>query len=209
MSAFTRHTVEDVWPVFEGAFKEYGLPNKIRSDNGPPFGCCGVGRLTRLSVKFIKAGVIPEWIQPGHPEQNGRHERFHLTLKQEVASPPKATLNLQIQAMNQFHSNYNFVRPHEALNMQTPGSIYQHSPRKWNGLLKEPEYDIVYDVRKVEKVGCITWKGYRIFIGESLGGEHVGIRRDTLECYYGSVYLGKINPEKGLEKPKMQTRRQR
>ena len=81
--------MEYVWPVFYKAFREYGLPNRVRSDNGPPFGSIGAGRLTGLSVNLIKAGVIPEWINPGHPEENGRHERFHLTLQQEVATPPQ------------------------------------------------------------------------------------------------------------------------
>jgi putative transposase len=101
-----KHSVEYVWPIFDEAFREYGLPDRLRSDNGPPFGSVGVGRLTTLSINLIKAGVIPEWIRPGHPEENGRHERFHLTLKQEVASPPKDTLTLQIQAMSQFHHEY-------------------------------------------------------------------------------------------------------
>ena len=76
------HTVEYVWPILDEAFREYGLPLKLRSDNGPPFGSTGVARFTRLSVNLIKAGVTPEWIRPGHPEENGRHERFHLTLQQ-------------------------------------------------------------------------------------------------------------------------------
>jgi len=83
-----KKTVEYVWPILEKRFYEYGLPKRIRSDNGPPFGSVGVGRLTQLSINLIQAGVIPEWINPGHPEENGRHERFHLTLKQEVANPP-------------------------------------------------------------------------------------------------------------------------
>lgn len=208
-----KHTVEYVWPIFEEAFHEYGLPNRLRSDNGSPFGSCGVGRLTRLSINLIKAGVIPEWIQPGHPEQNGRHERFHLTLKQETATPPKATLALQIQAMNQFYNEYNFERPHEALNMQTPATIYQPSSRIWDGKLRSPEYDPkIFDIRKVEKGGQITWKGFRIFIGETLEGEYIGLKRNEegdLECCYGPIYLGKLDHNHKLVKPKINTRRQR
>lgn len=208
-----KHSVEYVWPVFDEAFREYGLPNRIRSDNGPPFGSCGVGRLTKLSINFIKAGVIPEWIQPGHPEQNGRHERFHLTLKQGVAQPPKATLLAQMEAMDQFIKEYNFERPHEALNMQTPGSRYHSSQRTWNGILRPPEYDEnIFAVRKVEKSGQIKWKGAHIFISETLRGEPVGLRDDEngdLECYYGALYLGKIGEDKKIEKPKLLVRRQR
>jgi putative transposase len=207
------HTGDDVWPIFDEAFRKYGLPERLRSDNGPPFGCKGVGRLTSLSVKLIKAGVIPEWINPGCPEENGRHERFHLTLKQDVASPPKETLALQIKAMKQFEAEYNFERPHEAINMKTPGSIYHSSPRKWNGILQPPEYDrSLFEVRKVETVGRIYWQGGRIFIGEALRGEYVGLKPSNTniwECYYGPVYLGQIGPDGELEKPKMPRRRKR
>ena len=207
-----KHTVEYVWPVFDEAFREYGLPDRLRSDNGPPFGSVGVGRLTRLSVNLIKAGVIPEWIRPGHPEENGRHERFHLTLKQETASPPKDTLALQIQSMNLFEQEYNFERPHEALNMKTPGSCYQPSPRKWDGIFRSPEYDTKeMELRKVCQSGCIWLKQKEYYIGQVLTGEYVGMKpneKDELELYYGPVYLGKIN-NKGLERPKIKTRRQR
>lgn len=208
-----KHTVDDVWSVFDEAFREYGLPNRVRSDNGPPFGSCGIGRLTKLSVNLIKAGVIPEWIQPGHPEENGRHERFHLTLKQAVAQPPKETLALQIGAIHQFVHEYNFERPHEALNMQTPGSKYSHSLRNWHGIFRSPEYDEkIYEIRKVEKIGQINWKGSRIFISENLQGEYVGIKPNDvgeLECYYGPIYLGKIGKNNVIEKPKMPGRRPR
>lgn len=201
-----KHTVEYVWPIFDEAFREYGLPNRIRSDNGPPFGSVGAGRLTRLSINLIKAGVIPEWIHPGHPEENGRHERFHLTLKQEVANPPKDTLPLQIQAMNRFQHDYNFERPHEALGMKTPGSCYDSSHRTWNGILRAPEYDTKeVKVRKVCQSGCI-WLGQKEhYIGQALTGEYVGLKtnkNDELELYYGPVYLGKLS-DKGLEKPKL------
>lgn len=204
------HSVEYVWPVFEEAFREYGLPNRVRSDNGPPFGCVGAGRLTRLSVNFIKAGVMPEWIRPGHPEENGRHERFHLTLKQAVATPPKSTLILQIQEMDRFWEEYNFERPHEALDMKTPGSCYTKSSRSWDGILRSPEYDTKMEVRKVCQSGCIWLRQKEYYIGQALQGEYVGLKRndtDELEVHYGPVYLGKLNIEKGLEKPKMKTRR--
>jgi len=207
-----KHSVEYVWPILDLAFREYGLPNRLRSDNGPPFGCTGAGRLTRLSVNLIKAGVIPEWIRPGHPEENGRHERFHLTLKQECATPPRDTLILQLDEINRFHQEYNFERPHEALGMKTPGSVYQSSPREWNGILKSPEYDTNFQVRKVCQSGCIWIKQKEYFVGQTLSGEHVGMKENNseeLELYYGPVYLGKLNLEKGLEKPKVKTRSNR
>lgn len=208
-----RHSTDYVWPIFDEAFRKYGLPKRVRSDNGPPFGSCGIGRLTKLSINFIKAGVIPEWIAPGHPEQNGRHERFHLTLKVETANPPKATLPLQIQAFSEFYNEYNFERPHEALNMQTPGNVYQSSYREWNGILTSPEYDTkIFHPRKVEKIGQINWKGSRIFISENLQGEYVGLKNtdnDIWECYYGPIYLGKIDHNNTIEKPKIKGRRAR
>ncbi len=207
-----QHTVEYVWPVFDEAFREYGLPNRMRSDNGPPFGSTGVGRLTRLSVNLIKAGVIPEWIRPGHPEENGRHERFHLTLKQDVANPSKDTLALQIQSMSQFQHEYNFERPHEALNMKTPGNCYQTSPRTWDGILRPPEYDTKeVQVRKVCQSGCIWLRQQEHYIGQTIAGEYVALKTNEnyeLELYYGPVYLGKLC-DKGLEKPRIKTRRQR
>lgn len=106
---------EYVWPVFAEAFREYGLPNRIRTDNGPPFGSVGAGRLTDLSVKLIKVGVTPEWINPGHPEENGRHERFHSTLQQAIADPPAFDLKEQIQRIVAFQEEYNHERPHESL----------------------------------------------------------------------------------------------
>jgi putative transposase len=208
-----KHSADYVWPIFDAAFREYGLPNRVRSDNGPPFGSVGVGRLTALSVNLIKAGVIPEWIQPGHPEENGRHERFHLTLKQDSATPPKETLADQIRAMKEFHNEYNFERPHEALNMKTPGSCYQASPRKWDGILRSPEYDTKeVQVRKVCQSGCIWLKQKEHYIGQTLTGEYVALKtneNDQLEVYYGPIYLGKVHEDVGLEKPKIKKRRQR
>ena len=207
-----KHTVDYVWPILDEAFREYGLPNRLRSDNGPPFGSTGAGRLTRLSVNLIKAGVVPEWIRPGHPEDNGRHERFHGTLKLEAASPVKDSLVQQIQAMHQFHNEYNFERPHEALGMKTPGSCYRNSLRTWDGILRPPEYDTKeMEVRKVGQGGCIWLNQVEYYIGQTLTGEYVGLKtdqNDDVGLYYGPIYLGRLSNEE-LEKPQLKTRRRR
>lgn len=208
-----KHTAEHVWHVLERAFLEYGLPKQLRSDNGPPFGCIGVGRLTKLSINLIKVGITPEWIRPGHPEENGRLERLHLTLKQEVATPPKDSLKTQMQALAEFQNEYNFERPHEALGMRTPSEIYQPSLRKWDGILRPPEYDTSkVIVRKVGQSGCIWLSQEEYYIGQTLTGEYIALQEDEtgkIEIFYGPVCLGKLDPKKGLERPKIKTRRQR
>ena len=122
-------------------------------------------------------------------------------------------LLLQIQAMRQFDGEYNFERPHEALGMRTPGSCYQASSRTWDGVLRSPEYDRrEMEVRKVCQSGCIWLKQKEHYIGQTLTGEYVGLKTndaDEIEVYYGPVYLGKLDPRKGLEPPKIPTRRQR
>jgi len=206
-----RKSTEYVWPIFAEAFKDYGLPNRIRTDNGPPFGCVGAGRLTELSVKFIKSGVLPEWINPGHPEENGRHERFHLTLKQSVALPPAETLQEQIMRMAAFQEEYNYERPHESLKMDPPIKHYSKSLRQWDGILRSPEYNTrEMMVRKVGQNGCIWVKQFEHYISQVLTGEYVGITEDEegLKVNYGPVYLGRLlNGNKRIEKPKLERKR--
>lgn len=195
-----------VWEVLTKAFHEYGLPARIRTDNGPPFGSVGAGRLTTLSVNLIKAGVLPEWIEPGHPEENGRHERFHLTLKQAVAEPPAASLTAQAKANENFVYEYNFERPHEALGMTPPGEHYHCSNRAWTGRLISPEYESKNGkVRKVTPGGSIWVSGNEIYVSQALTGEHVQIvEAETTgdDVYYGPILLGKLIPGQGLVKPK-------
>jgi putative transposase len=171
-----------------------------------PFGSVGAGRLTQLSINLIKAGVTPEWINPGHPEENGRHERFHLTLKQAVANPSCDTFEEQIRRMAFFQEEYNFERPHEALDMKTPANCYYTSTRKWDGLLRFPEYDTqLMLVRKVGQNGCIWISRKEHYISQTLTGEYVGIREDegVLKVFYGPVFLGSLKEDKRLEKPKL------
>lgn len=206
-----KKSVDYVWPIFKEAFEQYGLPNRVRTDNGPPFGCTGVGRLTKLSVNMVKAGVIPEWINPGHPEENGRHERFHLTLKQEVANPPALNIKEQIDRMKVFQEEYNYERPHEALEMNRPGDYYSASVRKWDGILRSPEYDTrEVEVRKVGQSGCIWLNGNEYFIGQVLQGEYISLEENEsgdIETRYGPMYLGKLKIGKGLERPKLRPKK--
>src|SRR3984893_14506972 len=138
--AMRRSDTAHVWPVLEAAFREFGLPHRLRSDNGPPFASRGAGGLSRLSVKVIKAGVVPERIVPGKPQQNGRLERLHLTLLQETADPPARTLREQSGRFRSFQVLYNEERPHAALGNDTPADHYIVSPRRFDGVLREPNY---------------------------------------------------------------------
>jgi len=192
------NNTEHVWAVFERLFREYGLPLRVRSDNGPPFATLGPGRLSRLSIKLIKAGVKPEWIDPGEPQQNGRHERMHLTLKQEAIDAIN-DFDIQTKKLDEFTNYYNFIRPHEALRQKCPADIYQPSSRYWNGKLQSPEYSQEYKVGKVKSCGKMSWKNKEIYIGRSFEGEPIGLKEEeVLKAYYGSILLGVVK-ENNLE----------
>lgn len=194
-----RHT----WPVFESAFYEYGLPLAVRSDNGPPFAGRGPAGLSRLAVKLIKAGIRPERIEPGKPQQNGRHERMHLTLKQETATPPARSLRAQMERFALFRASYNDDRPHEALGQVPPSAVYQPSPRRYDGVLHSPDYPADAWVRRVRRSGEIKWKGRHLFISEVLVGEPIGLfdlGNDVQLIKYGPVVLGTLQGEAGFER---------
>jgi putative transposase len=189
-----QNNFEHVWTILDLHFREYGLPVRMRSDNGPPFATNSPGRLSRLSINLIKAGVLPEWIDPGEPQQNGRHERMHLTLKQEGIFPELSMDDQKIQ-FNEFQEYYNYIRPHEALDQKTPGEIYKRSPRNWSGRLKSPEYSDEYRIGRVKSCGKMSWQGGEIYIGRVLEGEPIGLKKNEnglLTAYYGSIFLGEI-----------------
>lgn len=197
---------DHVWPVLEAAFREFGLPQRLRSDNGPPFASCGAGGLSQLSVKLIKAGVVPERIAPGKPQQNGRLERLHLTLLQDAASPPAPTLREQLKRLRRFRRIYNEERPHQALGNQTPDQHYTASARRFDGVLREPHYGVDHQVRRVRHNGEIRWQGSTIYISAALIGEPVGLIEGgdgNWAASYGPVLLG-IIAHRGdrLRKPK-------
>ena len=164
-------------PVFEALFKEFGMPGVMRSDNGSPFASKGIGGLTRLSVQWVKAGIKVEHIEAGHPEPNGCHERMHRTLKEHTSAPPAATIAQQQERFDRFRDYFNNQRPHQALGQTPPAQHYRPSLRQWPARLEDPWYDADHQVRRVRTTGEIKWRGEKIFIGESLVGELLGIRQ--------------------------------
>lgn len=171
----TEPTMEGVRPWFERAFREHGLPLAIRCDNGSPFGSRGAGGLTRLSVWWIKLGIAPHFIHPASPQENGRHERMHRTLKAQTSVPPAQNAREQQRRFDRFRAHYNEQRPHEALGQRMPVELYTPSHRSMPDRLEDPWYDADHQVRRVHNSGEIKWKGGLVFVGEALVHELVGV----------------------------------
>ncbi|MEX2647590.1 MAG: integrase core domain-containing protein [Alphaproteobacteria bacterium] len=161
--------------MVEAALREHGLPGAIRSDNGPPFASTGAGGLTRLAVHWIKLGIRLERTDLAAPQQNGRHERMHATLKAETAKPPAASPGEQQARFDRFRADFNHIRPHEALDQETPASRFRPSTRSYPPRIEEPTYDADQAVRRVRSNGEIKWGGDLVFLSEALVGEPVGV----------------------------------
>ena len=181
----SRPTYEQTQPQLEQAFREYGLPEAIRTDNGAPFTSIALGGLSRLAVWLVKLGIKPERIATGHPEQNGRHERLHRTLKESAISPPRKNLAEQQRAFNRFSKEYNHERPHEALGQKAPESVYQPSSRAYPTKIPSVEYGSEVSVRQVRHNGDIKWRGQRIYVSETLAGEAIGLNQ--MENHYWEI----------------------
>jgi transposase InsO family protein len=166
-----------VQAIFEAAFRQCGMPLAIRTDNGAPFASRAVAGLSRLAVWWMKLGIVPERIEPGHPEQNGQHERMHRTLAEETASPPQYDARAQQRAFDGFRCMYNEERPHHALAMRTPSSLYEPSPREYPARVPEPEYGSALKVRRVHEHGQFWWNAERVFLSEVLSGERIALLR--------------------------------
>lgn len=175
------NTQEDaVLRAFRNIFSEYGLPQAIRTDNGVPFSTRTLMGLSKLSVYWLRLGIGIERIKPGHPEQNGRHERMHLTLKQATTNPPMKNFLQQQELFDGFRETYNLERPHNALSKRTPSELYQRSTRPLPAIVPEPEYPDADHVLRVTRCGSICLgggSGARVFVSAVLGGEHLGARR--------------------------------
>ena len=194
--ALAGHTYEATRRRFERAFAEYGLPERIRSDNGGPFASIGLGRLSRLSVWWIRLGILPERIAPGHHEQNGSHEQFHSVLKAETARPPAANARAQQRRFARFCTEYNHERPHEALHDQPPVTAYHPSARSLPRRVPPVEYPGHFEIRRVSSTGQISWHGTFLFVTEALAGEPIAFEEvdDGLwTVYFATVALGRFD----------------
>lgn len=182
--------------VFESIFKKYGLPAAIRTDNGVPFASTGLGGLSRLSVWFIRLGIKPERIAAGHPEENGRHERMHRSLKAATANPPKSNCREQQKAFNGYRPEFNNERPHESLGMQTPASWHKQSLRSYPERLPQITYRGNCQVRQVRHNGEIKWKGEKVYVSEALAGEPVALKQKGEHLWmisYSTYPLGTLD----------------
>ena len=188
--------------VLTRLFKEFGMPRSIRSDNGAPFAGNGLAGLSSLSVWLIKLGIIPERIRSGHPEENGRHERMHLTLKQETASPPQWDQAQQQKCFNQFISHFNQQRPHEGIEFNRPDWLYTSSPRTFPSIIRPVEYDSHYcNQRRIRTNGTMKWHGKEIFVAETLRGETIAMTPHSEHewvIHYACMPVGLFN-EKNLK----------
>ena len=185
--------LEQAKAVFEAAFQEFGMPLRIRTDNGSPFAGTGLGGLSRLNFWWMQLGITPERIEPGKPYQNGRHERMHLTLKQETASPPARNFRAQQRRFDAFQDEFNNERPHEAIGFVPPAALYEPSPRVYPQRLPPIEYSGALIRRKVQKRGEIYLHGNRVFLSEALAGQVVGldpIDDDQFDIYFADIKLG-------------------
>jgi hypothetical protein len=187
-----------VYPIMKRVFKLYGLPRTIRVDNGSPFASRGAGGLSRLSVWWMRLGIAVEFITPGHPEQNGSHERMHRTLKAETARPPAYNLRKQQRRFDAWRRRFNTQRPHEALAQQPPAKLYQHSARIYceTAQLPSPRYPLGWPVRRVRSNGQIKWRGRKRFIGEALVGQLLGLHAsepNRCAVYFMERLLGTLH----------------
>lgn len=183
----------ETWPVFESVFREFGMPARMLSDNGAPFGGNGVCGLSRLMVRLLKLGIWVERIDPGKPQQNGSHERMHRSLKASLPRPARHDLRAQQRDLNRFRHDYNDERPHEALDMDTPAEWYLPSRRPYTSEFAGMDYPAALVRRQVRRGGEIKWRGQSIFVSELLRGEPVGIEEidsGIWRVYFGQLKLG-------------------
>lgn len=186
--------------VFLRAFQEYGLPERILSDNGVPFATRGLARLSALSAWWIRLGILPVLTEPGSPQQNGRHERMHRTLKRETARPPRQSLRAQQCRFDTWRDEFNTVRPHEALGDQTPASCYTASPRPYPRRLPDLEYPQHYELRRVSYKGSIRWHCIAIYVNQTLSGQDIGLVEvddGEWDLYFGTLRIGRFHERTG------------
>jgi transposase InsO family protein len=184
------------WPVVERVFREHGLPSAVLSDNGPPFGGHGMGRLSSFSVRLIELGIQPVFIHPGHPEENGSHERMHRTLKERLAEHRGRTMTDQQNICDRFRHDYNYERPHEGIDLDRPAKRHRPSPRPFPSKPPEIEYPDHFEVVRVLSNGAIKRDGEWIFISKALINRCIGLETDAeghCNVHFGRFLIGRID----------------
>lgn len=194
--AFAGPRFAETQAAFTQLFEQYGLPQRIRTDNGAPFASSAAGGLSQLSIWWITLGILPERIDPGKPQQNGRHERMHRTLKQAATQPPEGSLGSQQRRFDGFCKSYNDERPHEALDQQTPVSCYQPSGRIYSGKPQAITYPSYFIIRRVQHSGVVYLRGHMVYITHLLKGYDIGLSEvgeGIWEAYFGPIRLGQFD----------------
>ncbi len=200
-----------VKPLFIKTFRKWGLPESMRTDNGPPFASTALGGLSELAVWWVRLGIELQRIEPGCPQQNGRHERMHRTLKEATAQPPRANLAAQQKAFEAFRREYNEERPHQSLGQRPPAVFYQPAAREYPSRLPEQRgYPDEWEKRMVRKAGQMKWKGEDILVSSTLRGQEIGLKPvgeakwavyfETLELGLFEERLGRVLPAKRLRR---------
>ena len=189
---------ERIRPLFEAACREFGLPTAIRTDNGPPFASAGLAGLSALAVWWIELGIRPDRGRPAHPQDTGRHERMHRTLKADAASPPSATPRAQQLRLDHFRREYNEDRPHEALGHRPPADLDTPSPRRYSSRLTPPGYPHADLVKRVRPNGTIRWHGRELYVAAPLAGHPIGLTdqgEGRWSLAFGPLILGHLDEQ--------------
>jgi putative transposase len=187
-----------MWKVLERVFAEHGLPDAVQSDNGPPFGPTH-GKFSTLSARLMMLDVQPVFIRPGHPQDNGRHERMHRDLKAATSRPPSQSFARQQGRFDEFVHTYNHERPHEAIDMKRPAQLYRRAPRALPRKIVPPEYPAHFEVRKIGSSGTVSWLGQPIFVTEALSGQRVGFEEIDDRLWTVHFYRFRIGQIDGRE----------
>lgn len=182
--------LDGVLPQFDRAFRDFGLPSAIRTDNGPPFAGTGLHGLSQLNVWWIRLGIQHQRIQPSSPQQNGQHERMHRTMKAEATKPPRSSIVTQQREFDRFRKEFNNIRPHESLGGKTPSVFYKPSPRKYSGKIEPYEYPGHFQIKRVTSAGTIRLRNRLVFISSTLAAHLIGL--EEINTGLWSVYLHNV-----------------
>ena len=189
-------TCELAKPIFERAFREYGLPRAIRTDNGVPFATAAIHGLSFLNVYWMQLGIVHQRIHPSSPQENGAHERMHRTLKRQAIKPVRQTCAAQQRNFDAFRREYNDERPHETLGQTTPASHYTVSPRPYPARLPQPEYPGHFLTKRITTGGTFKFGKRLLYLANALTNQHIGLEEtdDGLwSIYFHSVLLATLD----------------